>query len=346
MRDPFTTGSEHSQAFAALALFATIISSAASILMLYLVRRMKIWNGHILLVTTMTVFQTLYDVTFFTGVVNMDNVYLAVISNLGQLMGGMASSFFSNIIGAIALYVMVYRHSFPIFQYYPVMLGFVLVTGTIDCVLFLLSVTVNHLEYLAGVAVLGLYYYAKVFSIVVNFVFALLTTLHVQRTASRKARISHSEQALQILSRRLFYYPIVQAVSRSGCAWYEVKYGYEFSPSTGMNFSPEHTSDWKFAAQCLMALSMPIASLGYLAIFLVMQPRAYATLRALVRGDELPSPSDLSASLLPQVSRDSADHHEMSDWEGDWEGDEDWRPSHSLSQPSLLADFLVDEAPE
>ncbi|RYG65886.1 hypothetical protein EON64_10985, partial [archaeon] len=333
MRDPFTSGSEHSRTFAGLTLVSTIVSTGASLLMLFLIRRMRIWNGHILLLATMTVFQTLYDITFFTGVVNMDNVYLAVASNVGQLMGGMASSFFSNIIGAIALYVIVYRHSFPIFRYFPSMLGFVVVTGTIDCVLFLLSVTVNHLDYLAGVAVLGLYYYAKVFSIVVNFVFALLTTLHVQRTSSRKATVSHSEQALQILSRRLFYYPIVQAVSRSGCAWYEVQYGYEFSPGTGMNFSPEHTSNWKFAAQCFMALSMPIASLGYLAIFLVMQPRAYATLVALVRGETLPSPSDLSASLLPHISRDSADHHEMSDWEGDWDGDEDWRPSHSLSQP-------------
>ena len=91
-----------------------------------------------------------------------------------------------------------------------------------------------------------------------------------------------SEIAISTLSMRLFYYPIIQAIGRSGCAWYEMTYKYNFDPDSGFNFNPERTTDTQFAAQCLMVISTPLISIGYLCIFLIMQPDAMRSFRALI----------------------------------------------------------------
>lgn len=296
MGNPLTTGTEHSRAFAILALLATLVSTLASVIMLGLIGKMGRWNGHLLLITTMTMFQTLYDISFYSAVIDVNNKYITIPSNVAQIIGGIGSSLTSNIVAGIAFYVIYYRKSFPIFQYYKILLLVVCLTALCDASLFVLSVSVKRFEYLADVSILGFYYYTRLSSIFINFAFALLTMVQIRRTNSRRSNISFSEQDINRLSFRLFYYPLVQAISRSGAAWYERQYGYNFSPDNGYNFSPEHTSNWAFAAQCTMAVSMPVASVGYLVIFLVMQPRAFETLVGLFGWAKLPTP--LTVGLL------------------------------------------------
>ena len=36
--------------------------------------------------------------------------------------------------------------------------------------------------------------------------------------------------AIAVLANRMLYYPIVQAISRSGSAWYELQFGWDFNP--------------------------------------------------------------------------------------------------------------------
>jgi hypothetical protein len=304
MGSPLVSGSRHSRLFAILALSATIISTSASLIMLWLIIKMKKWNGHLLLITTMTAFQTLYDISFYSAMVDVHNVYVTVSSNVAQIVGGMASAFLSNVIAGLAFYVILYRQSFPIFKAYPYILVFVLLVTGVAALLFLLSVTVEDKEYLADISVLYVYFYARLVSIGINFVFALLTMLQIRRTRSGKETMSHVEKVINRLSLRLFYYPIVQAISRSGCAWYEMRYGYNFDPNSGYNFSPEHTSNFAFAAQCTMALSMPVASIGYLIIFLIMQPKAFYSFVHIL---DKPPTQDLSVLLLNGGERTESD---------------------------------------
>jgi hypothetical protein len=269
------SGSTHNLVFVSLALLATIFSSLASCIMLLLIRKLKNWNGHILLLTTMTIFQFIYDLSFFSGVVNLGNSSVSIISNTIQLFSGIGSSLTSNLVAFITFYVIFYKMSFDIFKYYYLMMVFVLLPSIIDSCLFLTSMSSSSMLYLSDIAVLEVYYYIKLISIALNFIFVGGSAIVIRRMRSGKLRQSDSEISINRLSMRLFYYPIVQTVSRLGCAWYEIKYKYNLHSTHGFDFNPRHTTNEQFVAQCLMALSTPISSVGYLIIFLIMQPRAY-----------------------------------------------------------------------
>ena len=75
--------------------FATI-SLLASLLTLYLIKRLKKWNGYIQLVVSLTVCQIIYDISFFfLPLSTMWGEYIYVFLNT---FGGLASSLWSNVI--------------------------------------------------------------------------------------------------------------------------------------------------------------------------------------------------------------------------------------------------------
>ena len=80
-------GTEHSQIFVALALIAGIIGSFSSSTVIFLIYKMKIWNLHIAMILAMTVFELLYDISFFSGMANTGSVGISVTSNVAQLQG-------------------------------------------------------------------------------------------------------------------------------------------------------------------------------------------------------------------------------------------------------------------
>jgi hypothetical protein len=270
-------GNSHQLAFAGLALAATVVGSIASIIMLMLIRNMGTWNGHLLLITTMTIFQLIYDFSFFTGVVDTGVGVLTIVSNITQLFSGILSSLVSNWVAWVAFYVIYYKCKFEIFRYYPRMVLLATVPACFVVTLFCLAVAETSNDEYIRIALL-LYNFVKICSIFINCVLIAWTAVLIRRMRSGSVSRSRSaaETSINELVIRLFYYPLVQILSRSGCAWYEMQYGYNFSPSEGMNFDPTHTSTVQFIAQCLMTLSMPIASVGYLVIFLRMHPKAFA----------------------------------------------------------------------
>lgn len=70
-------------------------------------------------------------------------------------------------------------------------------------------------------------------------------------------------------------YPIVQALGRSGFAWYEGAYG---NDATSVNAVPKSQYD----AIIFCVLVTPMISVGYLAIFLFMQPEAMEHFKAML----------------------------------------------------------------
>lgn len=63
------------------------------------------------------------------------------------------------------------------------------------------------------------------------------------------------------------FYPVIQAISRSGYAWYELQYGATIDVD---NPSPD-----QFASLIFLTIVTPFVSIGYMVIFIVMQPDAY-----------------------------------------------------------------------
>lgn len=273
--DPFTTGGERGIAYTWLTLIASVIAIICSLIMIILIIEMNQRNGHIFLILFMSCFQLFYDLTYFTSGVNVNYTAL-VVSFVGQVLGGTVSALTSNVIAAISLYVVLYRKSFDVLKYIYIIIGFILVPSITTVFIYLLGVLGgDRLSYLQDVALSDIYYYIRIVSIIINFVLSFGTVYLIKRLTKGKAVLSSAETALTTLAIRLMYYPILQAITRIPIAWYEAEYGFDFDPTS--------MSEQQFIAQCFMTVVTPLASCGYLCIFLVMQPKAYETMRAMLR---------------------------------------------------------------
>jgi hypothetical protein len=292
-------GTIHSQVFVSLALLASVFSSASSATIIALIRKMGIWNLHVSLIFAMTVFELMYDVTFFSGMVNTGSFEISVFSNIAQLLGGTTSSIISNVIAGVALYVVFYKRTIDVQRYYVLVISICSVPGLVIAILYITALSEEKYKYLANVSVLGIYYFVRLVSIGINFVCSICTAWLIRRMKSQSTTKTASEVAISTMSIRLLYYPLVQAVGRTGCAWYEMQYGYNFSRDSGFNFNPSYTNDEQFAAQCLMVICTPLISIGYLTIFLIMQPDAWVKLQQYLALLNLPVPvHNLCAHLL------------------------------------------------
>jgi hypothetical protein len=65
------------------------------------------------------------------------------------------------------------------------------------------------------------------------------------------------------------YYPILQTISRSGYAWYEFQYGFDFRV-TEAKHDPE-----RYGLLIYSAIIAPTVSISYLILFLYIEPHAY-----------------------------------------------------------------------
>eukprot|EP01034_Spumella_vulgaris_P025162 gene25162-31586_t len=138
----------------------------------------------------------------------------------------------------------------------------------------------------AEVNISNAYYYLRYLSILFNFVtFGVIwyrAYLIKSKSPSNKSPV---EVAINVLSLRMIYYPFMQAVTVLPGAIYEGLYGiHQTDPS----------SAGQFAFDCVFAVVTPSTGIGYLAIFLVMQPNAYKHFWALVTTGRRYRPADCS----------------------------------------------------
>lgn len=261
-------GTEEHQVYVILNLITSIIGSAASLFTILLIHRMKVNTGHVLLVLTMSYFQLLYDLTFFFSNVVV-TYYTNVFANFVQLAAGIAGSLVSNWIAFIALYIILYRRKFNIFNYYYYILASCLLPGIIDTVIYGIGAIPEsrQIDDLIDLSILDIYYYVRLVSIILNFIFVFIAFYKINLMSSTTLNKSPQEIAIRTLARRLIFYPIVQAIGRSGYAWYEFAYGYYIDMDDP---NPE-----QYASLIFLTIVTPFVSIGYLIIFLAMQPRAY-----------------------------------------------------------------------
>lgn len=105
--NPFSD-SEYKIVFASLILIFSFIATVCSTLILYLIYKMKVRNGHILLIETMSWFQLIYDTSLFFGSVHVGTTGSNTLYNAAsflQLTSGISGALVSNVIGFVALYV-------------------------------------------------------------------------------------------------------------------------------------------------------------------------------------------------------------------------------------------------
>jgi hypothetical protein len=271
---PFDSSNPQKRVVSILTMFFSCVALVCSILTLSLIKRLKIWNPQTSLIWWMSVFQCLYDFSFFIYLSQTDKTswdyYLSAFS---QLFSGVAVTLFTNVITAVLLYVIWTRKNLDLFRYYHwvllVTLGPAFAIG--------IAYLVNRADYEYLDSTLSpAYYWVRLGSILINAVVYFVTQSTVNKITGR---VSHStlkkssaaEVAIVTLTRRSKYYWIVQAISRSGAAIYEFVYGYH-------GFKGGNAPDKQYIGAIFFAILTPSAAIGYLAIFLLMQPRAYDSL--------------------------------------------------------------------
>lgn len=280
---------EQSQIFVLLCFGGAIISSTCSLLNLFLIWDMRVWNGHIALITSMTFFQLIYDASFYNNNVSDPESVTYKLTSILQIWGGISQSLISNEIAFSVLYILMFKRPFNIFKNFGLLMGFANIPSILVCIFYCVYVATGD-ETLNSDTLLS-YSYIRIGSIFLVFLIYAYTALLVNQMKSKDPTIIIQEQAIKILVGRLKYYPLVQAISRIGYSWYEIEYGF--------NFNPNSVSRIQFASQCVVAIATPLGSVGYFVIFLLMQPHAYKFLKTrLTTGKRFKNPHNVFGPLL------------------------------------------------
>lgn len=221
----------------------------------------------------MALCQLIFDVSF-TRHVTSDSSYVSSKGNFTtalwnglQFFGGLSVSIWTNILAIVVLKVVVTFEAFNIRKNFYALSAVALVPSLLICIL---SMALYDEDSSMGNAdVIGtIYSYARTLSILINFACYGIIAVRAQKiTTASVGEITSQQLLINELSRRMIYYPLMQTVSRIGASVYEPIYGY--GPYLGNTTQPE------FAWACVYATTAPAAGIGYLIIFLLMQPYAY-----------------------------------------------------------------------
>ncbi len=93
------------------------LSWLCSVLNLVIIKKMGMWNGYILLITSMAVFQLIYDTSFMMRVI--PGYAPCIAWHMMGDVGGLGSSFWTNVMCFVVLYVLLRARSISIFKLYP-----------------------------------------------------------------------------------------------------------------------------------------------------------------------------------------------------------------------------------
>ena len=285
---PFAVSNPQKRVVTIITLFFSCVALLASILILVLIRRLRVWNPQTSLVWWMSVCQCTYDASFFSFVAQASgstNHWSYYTASFFQLFGGISVTLFTNVITAVLMWVIISRKNIDLFRYFHWVLLITMGPGLAIGIAYLANKTDD--AYL-GEVLSPSYYWVRLGSIFLNLLFYVITQDRVNKITNsvsvraystgaggadgnRKKLSTHD--AIATLTRRSKYYWIVQAISRSGAAVYEGAYGYHgYTGFTNTN---------QYVGALFFAVLTPSASIGYLTIFLHMQPRAFESFKSL-----------------------------------------------------------------
>jgi hypothetical protein len=240
-------------------------SMVCSILTLVLLKKMNRWNGYHIIIGNMTFSQLLYDVNYMLGIVP-GNISCHIWRFL-DVYGGLSCTLWSNILGFCVLYVAIriksaeiarrFWYFFALASGFPLVVAFLLLAC--DTIYMDGGTSQQHCKYRAtetAEAIAETYYWTRILSICVNLLIYILISIKVRSLVS-VTKGGEGIDALSELASRMKYYPLMQAISRSGAAWDE--------------FGTAGSSGY-FPSGLMRSICSPISGIGYFLIFVVMQP--------------------------------------------------------------------------
>jgi hypothetical protein len=239
--------------------------------------------GYIKLILAMSWYQLLYDITLFNVIVDVGNYPILYIAAFVEIIGGIGASFMSNWIAFVLFYVVVFEKSFDILKNYMyIILSTVIIWLPMVIIYSIGALPQGSNPGLVTLERLSLFYYVKLSSIALNFILIGCILYKNYQVRSKSTTKTPAEIAINTLCRRVMYYPILQTVSCSGYAWYEFQYGFDFSVSQA-----EHDPE-RYGLLIYSAIIITTISVGYLILFLYIEPHAYRIFKKIYCGIDTP----------------------------------------------------------
>jgi hypothetical protein len=147
---------------------------------------------------------------------------------------------------------------------------------------FLLSVFVPSMIiaslsviFLNNPLVLLAYFSLRTVSIFINISATLLIFYKIHRLRRQDPHFHPYSNPAYVLSMRLVYYCIVQTITRIGSSWYQLQYGF----GSAEEYDASDASLLKSTVYLSEFILNPSAGIGYLVIFLKIQPEAWNELK-------------------------------------------------------------------
>lgn len=289
-------GEDRHRAYVWLGLWGSIVGTLCSLLTIVLIIRMKSNTGHLHLVFLMSVYQLIYDVSFSFSDINF-GYYPNAASNFTQLLGGISSALISNWIAYVAMYIVLFRKKIDVFEnIVPIHVTTILPAFVVSLIYLFAAVPKSNLNAsLKSASIVYVYNNIRLLSIFLNFVFVVAIAIRIYNSGGNK---TPQEIAMRTLCLRMIYYPFVQAIGRSGYTWYEFAYGPKPEDADFNSFP-----DLQYGVLLLATIVAPAVSVGYLIIFLMMQPNAYREMILMFtcRSSNSKSDSSEDANAQPKV---------------------------------------------
>ena len=215
----------------------------------------------------------MYDINYMLGVIPGE-----VVCKTWQFLdvvGGLSSTLWSNILGGCVLHIALRVRSANIAKRFP---KFLIIGALFPLSIALLQVGMDVIEYdgtesscqyehtTEGYVVRGLYYWSRMLSIIVNIIIYISITVRINSMVMSST--GNKYEALTELAARMKYYPLFQALSRSGAAWDE----FDRTGESGY-----------FPSSLMRSVCSPSSGIWYFLIFVVMHPGMKSHLRDIFR---------------------------------------------------------------
>jgi hypothetical protein len=187
------------------------------------------------------------------------------------MIGGIATSLYSNVLAFAVLYIVQFRHVINIKKHF-ITISFCCITpGFLTFVVYTAGYTEPNTQ-LIEAALLGMNYYIRLISILFNLVVFFYSSFKLTKMLRDSGdSLSESNKAILSLVGRLKYYPLIQILARSGP-----------SIDRAVNGISDLNNDNITPLKLYSAVTIPIAGLGYFIVYMCTQPGASKELWDLV----------------------------------------------------------------
>jgi hypothetical protein len=250
------------------------IGILCSILTLWIIYRMNRMNGYLKLILTLTISQSLYDISIVLVVCHWYPIKLFYIAL--RSMSGLWATFITNILSFVVLYTVWTSQVIDLAKN----IRFILPTLFIPAALYGIItpyVIFYCSDYLVHI-VSSVYFWIRVASIIFNICsyFGMLYKLHLMDSLwlpSPSSSVPKPTQSpLWALAHRFKYYPIVQIITRLPVAIHEYSYGHDYG----------YPADESLRAKISLlayVFFLPAAGLGFFLVFIAVCPGAFQLLK-------------------------------------------------------------------